>query len=438
MFSPILLTKSTSFIIGPVAQLLGYLMNGIFFVLDKIGIPNIGLAIILFTFIIYMLMMPLTVKQQKFSKLQTIMQPELQKVQAKYKNKKDNDSVMRMNEETQAIYKKYGVSPTGSCVQLLIQMPILFALYRVIYNFPAYVTQVKEAFFPLVDNLIAQSGAAEYLQTFSAAAQFTRQFTNDNFTSGVTSYVQNTFIDVLNRFSTADWSALAEHFSALSGDVANTVAKLNVYNNFLGLNIGNSPWFTMREAWSVKSIGGIIAAIIVPLLAAVTQLINVALMPQANQGSGDPQQDQMMNSMKTMNYMMPIMSAWFCFTLPAGMGLYWIAGSVIRSLQQIFINKSIDKMDMDAYIAKQVEKAKVKAEKRGDKPTMTQRMQDYAAMSTKNMETTAAKSGKTDAQKQKDLEKARQTYQNNQYKKGSLASKANMVSRYNDTKGDQK
>ena len=105
--------------------------------------------------------MPLTIQQQKFSKLQTKMQPELQAIQKKYKGKTDNDSAMKMNEETQAVYKKYGVSPSGSCVQLLIQMPILFALYRVIYNFPAYVTQVKNAFFPLVDNLISQSGASE-------------------------------------------------------------------------------------------------------------------------------------------------------------------------------------------------------------------------------------------------------------------------------------
>ena len=68
--------------------------------------------------------MPLTIKQQKFSKLSAKMNPELQAIQARYKNKKDNESMMRMNEETQAVYAKYGVSPTGSCLQLLIQMPI--------------------------------------------------------------------------------------------------------------------------------------------------------------------------------------------------------------------------------------------------------------------------------------------------------------------------
>ena len=83
-----LLTKSTTFIIGPVATLLGYIMNGIFWVQSQIGIESIGLCIILFTIVIYMLLMPLTIKQQKFSKLQSKMNPELQAIQKKYKDKK--------------------------------------------------------------------------------------------------------------------------------------------------------------------------------------------------------------------------------------------------------------------------------------------------------------------------------------------------------------
>lgn len=86
--SGILLTQNSTFIIGPVAKLLGYIMEGIFWALDKVGIPNVGLSIILFTIVIYLLMMPLTVKQQKFSKLSARMNPELQAIQSKYKGKK--------------------------------------------------------------------------------------------------------------------------------------------------------------------------------------------------------------------------------------------------------------------------------------------------------------------------------------------------------------
>lgn len=142
------LTKTSTFIIGPVATLLGYIMNAIFWVQSQIGIESIGLCIILFTIVIYMLLLPLTIKQQKFSRLQSKMNPELQAIQKKYKGKnQDQAAMMKMNEETQAVYQKYGVNPMGSCLQMVIQMPILFALYRVIWNIPAYVTSVKNYLF---------------------------------------------------------------------------------------------------------------------------------------------------------------------------------------------------------------------------------------------------------------------------------------------------
>ena len=145
-----LLTQNSTPIFKYIVKLLGLIMNAIFEFLNVIGIPNIGLAIILFTIVIYLLLMPLTIKQQ----LSARMNPELQVVQAKYKGKQDQASMMAMNQETKAIYAKYGVSPSGSCVQLLIQMPILIALYRVIYAMPAYVTKIGEAFGVLADKIM--------------------------------------------------------------------------------------------------------------------------------------------------------------------------------------------------------------------------------------------------------------------------------------------
>ena len=134
----ILATKSGTPIIGQIAVVMGWIMNGIYKILDMVGINNLGLCIIIFSILIYLFMTPLQIKQQKFSKLSAIMQPEIQKIQKKYQGKKDQESMMKMQEETQAVYQKYGVSATGSCVQLAIQMPILFALYQVIQNIPAY------------------------------------------------------------------------------------------------------------------------------------------------------------------------------------------------------------------------------------------------------------------------------------------------------------
>ena len=156
----ILLTQNTTPIIGQVAWLLGKIMNGIFYVIDFIGIPNIGLAIILFTIVVNLLMMPLNIKQQKFSKLQAKMSPEIQAIEAKYKGRSDQESLMAKNQEIQMVYAKYGVSASGSCVQLLIQMPILFALYRVIQSMPAYVTKIGETFRVLADKIIAVDNGA--------------------------------------------------------------------------------------------------------------------------------------------------------------------------------------------------------------------------------------------------------------------------------------
>lgn len=441
---PYLLTKSTTFIIGPVASLMGYLMNGIFYVLNAItnGHANTGLAIIIMTLIIYMAMMPLTIRQQKYAKLQNKMMPEIQKIQDKYKGKKDNESMLRMNEETKEVYAKYGVSPSGSCVQLLIQMPILFALYRVIYNIPAYVTLVKNAFIApskgIVDGLINVIGiekSAEILQSLDEGKlvqQFARQFTNENFAANVNDYAQNTFIDVLNRASTSNWAELIDNSvikaNGLSGAAEYTRNMLSDFNRFLGINIGDSPMYSIQNSGGKVLV--IVVAVLIPVLAALTQYLNVKLMPQAETtNSGNDTANSMASSMKTMNIMMPFMSAFFCLTLPAGLGLYWIAGAVIRSVQQVFINRHIDKLDIDAIVEKNMEKAKQKAkdQKRAAKDYVNEKkVVEMASMTTKKMGSGAASNaGKASG--------ASNTSGGSQvkYRKGSLSEKANLVSRYN-------
>ena len=423
-----LLTKSNGMIIGPIASLLGMFMNGIFYVLNKIGIPNIGLAIIIMTILIYMAMLPLTVKQQKFSKLQRKMQPELNKINKKYEGRKDPESMERQQAEIKEVYGKYGVSATGSCVQLIIQMPILLALYRVFYNIPAYVPMVKQAFFPLVDELIS-ANAGDYLKETTAARFFLKQFENENYINGVTEYVQNTFIDVLNKFNSADWTALTENFSALKSDITNTVTTLARYNNFLGLNMANSPSSLFKQAIETKTYYLAAIALILPVLAAVTQYLNVALMPQPESQDGN---DQMNNTMKSMNIMMPIMSAFFCWSLPNGMGLYWITGAVIRCIQQVVINKQIDKMDIDAMVEKNLEKMKEKEAKEGKKDknrVSSSTMNTYSSMNTRRMKDKSSTSVSSDSERK--AQQARQT-NGKKYKSGSLASKANMVSSFND------
>ena len=132
-----------------------------------------------------------------------------------------------------------------------------------------------------------------------------------------------------------------------------------------------------------------------------------------------------------MNMVMPVMSAVFCYTLPAGMGLYWVAGAVIRSIQQVLINKHIDKMDIDEVIAKNQDKAKKKMAKANEQ---AKQMASYANMKTKNV-TMSSKASVSSSMTQEEKENAYQKAVENNSKNakpGSMMAKANMVRDYNE------
>lgn len=413
-----LLTKSTTFIIGPVASILGYIMNAIFWLQEKIGIANIGLCIILFTIVIYIILTPLTIKQQKFSRLSSKMNPELQAIQKKYKGKnQDQAAMMKMNEETQAVYAKYGVNPMGSCVQLLVQMPILFALYRVIWNIPAYVTSVKEAFLPLAQKLMDLSGAEKFM---AEAAKSTGVAFKE--------MTENTLIDVLYKFKPDNWTALADKFPDISEIVMDTQKNVDHMNYFLGLNIADAPVQIFMRAISTGAILLAIGAALIPILSAVSQWLNTKLMTVSS-NTQQPQKGQpstMDSTMKTMNTMMPIMSAVFCLTLPVGMGIYWIAGAVVRSVQQVIINKKMDSMDLDELVKKNLEKINAKRAKQGLPP---QKITNTAKINTKHIEHKET----SVEEKQEKMKKSTDYYKSTSTAKpGSLAAKAQMVKQYNE------
>lgn len=417
----ILLTQNNTFIIGDVAKILGWIMDVLFNFLNSVfGIQNIGLCIILFTVIIYLLMLPLTIKQQKFSKLSAKMNPEIQEIQKKYKNKKDNTSMMAMNEETQAVYAKYGVSATGSCLQMLIQLPILFALYRVIMNVPAYVGGVKNVFTELAGQIMAAPGGPAFMEELQTNGRM--------FIEGKDFHEVNTIIDVLYKLQdtgSATWQMLIDKFPEMESLILTTQSSITSMNNF-GINIANSPWNIAKSALAAGSFMMLIGAVLVPFLAALTQWLNVKMMPQPSTG-GDAN-DTMNATMKSMNMMMPLMSAWFCFTLPAGMGLYWIMGAVVRGIQQWTINRYLDKMDLDELVKKNMEKNNRLREKKGLPP---QKINEIAKTNVKAIDHGGNKKNMTEEERQAAMEASTNYYKNSD-KPGSLASKAAMVAKYNE------
>lgn len=416
----ILLTQSTTPIIGQVAWLLGKLMDGIFNVLSSaFGIENIGLCIILFTIIIYTFMIPLTIKQQKFSKLSAVMNPELQAIQKKYKNKRDQESMLKMQEEMKMVYDKYGTSQMGGCLQLVIQFPILLALWKVIQNIPAYVGGVKDMYMPLVNEIMATGGYQKIMEKIGSASPIMINPEKFDYTK------TNTIVDVLYKFQPSTWDTLKDKFPDLSSLIDSTSGQISHINNFLGANISDAPVNLMMDALKTGAILVAIVALLIPILSGLTQWINIKLMPQSP--GMDDRENPMANSMKTMNMIMPLFSVFMCFTMPAGLGLYWIFSAICRSVQQIAINKYLDRMDMDELVKKNMEKAKKKYEK---KKVSTEELNQMATKKVRNIAVEQKHNHTADSEQEAKLQQAAERGKN--AKPGSLTAKANMVRKFNE------
>ena len=414
------LTKAGS-ILGPIATVLGYVMDILFRFTSSFGVFNVGLCIILFTIVMKTLMIPLTIKQQKTTKLMSVMNPEIQAIQKKYKGKSDQESMQRQNVEIQAVYEKYGTSMTGGCLPLLIQMPILLALYRVIYNIPAYVPSVRVYFDNVVTPLMGQADYAQKLQEITnIATACGGKLDKFDFTNA------NRLVDMLYKFSTAQWGELQALFPAISDVIGQNAAVVERMNTFLGLNMAEAPGWVPSFAW------------IIPVLAAVSQWFSTKLMSGNQPSTSADAENPMAQSMKTMTTTMPLFSAFICITMPAGLGIYWIATSVVTIIQQLIVNAYMDKVNIDDMISKNLEKVNKKRAKQGLPP----------AKVTQNA-TASLKAIKAEEEKEKAAEEVKKEkiakqieesskYYNTNAKPGSLASKAAMVQKYNEAHDKRK
>ncbi len=411
----VILTTYQGAFLGPIARLLGKILEAIYYVLSLVGIENVGICIILFTFIVNTLMFPLQIKQQKFSKMSSIMNPEIQAIQKKYKNKKDQASQQKMSLETQAVYQKYGVSPASGCLPLLITFPILFALYRVIYNVPAYVNQVYDIYVGVAGNLKDMQVTVEQLAKLVQTQTYVISDAVKNAKDVAVAKVDlNYYIDVLGQFNKTAWDELGKKYPTLSGEIQTVSQNASHINSFLGMNIADAP--------KLKSM-----SISVPILSVITQIISTRLSM-----AGMPQQDSSDNpaasSMKMMNNVMPFVSGLMCFMFPIGVGLYWVAGNVFRIFQSLCINLYFNRIDMDEEMQKNMEKGKKRMEKMGIDPNA--KMQELNKQKKKVLESKKEEKTVNAAQVTKNMKKNNyQRQDNTKYEKGSIAAYANMLNR---------
>lgn len=404
-------------IIEPIASLLGKVLDVLFVGINAIGFGNIAIAIILFTLLVKLLMLPLTAKQSKMMKLNSIIGPEVRAIQNKYKDKKgDQNAMLKMQEETKAVYAKYGTSQMGGCVQMLIQFPILLALYRVFQRIPMYVTSLKVLFI----NILGDGGNG-----IMSAADYS-DFMSNTFNTGTLAKIDwsnvNDAVVAMNSFTTEQWNLLKEHFTSYASVIADNQTKITEMNTFLGINVSQVPTLALN------------IAILIPILSGVTQYISVRVSQgKSNQDDSD---NPAAASMKMMNIFMPIMSAFIAFSVPAGLGLYWIATAVIQTIIQICINRYYDKLGVDEIVRRNVEQRNKKRAKKGLPP---EKIAKNATTSTKKIDSETKSQERIDKLQQKKEQNDKKVKEileaTNYYKSakpGSLAEKAGMVAKYNE------
>ncbi len=453
-----LLTQNSTPIIGWCASILGKVMQALYALFCMIGVENIGLCIIIFTLLIKLVLFPMALKQQKFSKLSTLMNPELQAIQKKYQGKRDNASMMKMQEETQAVYEKYGTSPTGSCLQMLIQMPILFSLYYIISNIPAYVPQVQEYYTPVsevicddyeyfgyFDEIVTEDKELKYDYVSNVVKDFEKtdgknkkvidvlaRYSNKQWSDLEKSYNNmEKLVDELKSYSDSDWEKIAKKYKGdekekfndfvevikddeqsaeLLKSYSDSIESIDSAKNkimkiyaFGPINLTQSPMSTM--GW----------AILIPLLSFLTQWYSTRL---SFKNSEMPQDNPMASSMKMMTTIMPLFSLFIALSVPAGLGLYWAISGLFQIIQQLALNNYFKKVDVNDIIAKNVEKANKKKAKQG---YVAKQVINAANTNTKSISNNVKVNGNKESVNKK-----------GKIKSGSMAEKANMVKAFDE------
>lgn len=431
-------------ILGPFCWLLGKILNFIYQGLSAGGIENLALCIIIFTLVVKLILLPLTLRQQKGSKINQLIQPELQKVQKKYKNKTDQDSMLKQQQEMQEVYRKYGTSMTNGCLTSFIQLPIIYALYRVIYNIPAYVPEIKSLYTPIAEQIMKVSNYTETLSTFVTDNKISTASRAINALSklDVGNVTNNNIIDVISQFSATQWKAFSDLLSGntdLVNVIASNVPQIDHLNKFiLGINISEAPGWRLFVENVVN--GDVVKtfnwALIIPILAALFQFLSTKIMQTPQTGAGSDQATaQSAAMMKSMTYTMPIMSLFFCVTLPAGIGIYWTISALISFLIQLGVNIYYDKIaDTDKILEKQMEKAK-KKNKGKKKKSFMEKMMEAAGNSegTSSSNSVAGTSLKNYTSSSSNSDNQTPTY-----RKGSISSKANIMQQYSNAGNNQK
>lgn len=319
--------RKPGMIIGPIANLMGQVYNMLFNLLhSNNSAGSLGLAIIIFTLIVKLLLFPLMVKQQKSSFKMQQLQPELNKIKAKYAGKTDQMSQQRMAFEMQEFQKKNGASMVGGCLPMLIQLPILYALFYIFQNAYVYVDAIG-ANYTDIANAIINIPVSLRMEVFQPFAQdFVDAYKNMDFIKdGFDMSQLNDVIMLVGNMKANDWTTVLTNLGSAGKDLAPLLATKNEIETFLTIPL-------------VTKAGLSFPGVIIPIAAGLTTYLQTKVMNMMNPQNSDPNNPAAAMT-KTMLYTMPIMMGVFSITMPAGLGLYWTVSNLFGILQQVILTK---------------------------------------------------------------------------------------------------
>ncbi len=318
---------------GFITSIIGYPLGWVMWAIQAI-VQSYGLSLLLFTVFSRLIMMPVTINQQKSSAKMALIQPEMAELRKKYAG-----NAQKMNEEMMALYQKAGYNPTSGCVPMLLQFAFLFGIIDVIYKPLRYILRLDAA---------VVTKASEILQSI-------RELTARELSS-----IELHIVEAVTNPATAG------RFSELGTDAIAKITDFAPQLNFLGLNLMETPSTGMFG----ELFGGVFhPVILIPILSGVTSLFfslnsmrNMSASTAGQPGAG---------SMRTMMLIMPVFSVMFTFSLPAGVGLYWIYSNVVGMLQNIIANRFYNPKEMAEKARREFEEkreqerlARIEAKKR--------------------------------------------------------------------------
>ena len=265
-------------------------------------VGNYGVAVFLFALVVKIILLPFQMKSKKSMMRMSALQPQVQELQ-----KRHEGNPRKLQEETSKLYKEEHVNPMSGCIWSLIPFPILLALYRAI-RFPL------TTMMGVSSDLLAEGGA------------LTAKLTEMGFSSSANAaYIQLQ----QSQFISENWSKF--DFTTIS-------EKLQFINyKFLGVNLGELP---KLKFWENGLTWAAIGLFLIPIVSAVLSYLQMQISQKSTPQTGTTQQQaQSAQQMKTMNLMMPLVSLYICFIMPAALGIYWIFTSLLGIIQDVILNK---------------------------------------------------------------------------------------------------